>query len=139
MRRILAVVLGSVALAGLGTTALASAHPATPPRPAASATVAPTTRPLIEPMTVTPATVAPGGSVAVSGTHCAAGLPVYIAIGGPDKPRELTTLTADGTGAFAGSVRIPDLPSGTTTLWAACRAPNPTGKLLHNAALTITG
>jgi hypothetical protein len=144
MRRTLTLGLASVALVGLGlgTTALASAAHAAAVRlaaqPSLAPTVGPTSKPLVEPMTITPATVPAGGPVTVSGQHCAPGQPVFFTLGS-DKRRDLGRLSADRDGAFHGTVRIPAAAkAGADTLWAGCRAPNPTGKLLHNATLTIT-
>jgi hypothetical protein len=141
MRRTLTLGLASVALVGLGlgTTALASAAHPTAARPVAlPSPIAPTTKPLVEPMTVTPDPVRAGGSVTVSGQHCAAGQPVFFFLGS-DKRWDLGQLKADRDGAFQGQVRIPaKVPARADTLWAGCRAPNPAGKLLHNASLTIT-
>jgi hypothetical protein len=147
MRRTLTFGLASVALVGLGlaTTSLASA--AGPTAPAAKptvpvsaqpATAGPTSKPLVEPMTAAPATVRAGDRVTVSGQHCAPGKPVFFSLGS-DRRFDLGELKADRDGTYHGTVRIPaGAKAGTDTLWAGCRAPNPTGKLLHDVTLTIT-
>jgi hypothetical protein len=126
----------SAAVAATATAAAGSAPAATlPPRPVAAHAA-----PASEPMAVAPLAVAPGGSVTVKGAQCAIGTLVFIALGPADKPRELGTLSADSSGAFAGAVRIPaGTAAGPAILWAACKAPNPTGKLLHTATVKITG
>jgi len=91
-------------------------------------------------LVVSPLTLRPGDQITVQGNRCLPGERLFIDIGPPVRPRELGWVTADQAGAFRATVRIPaDFPTGMTTVWAGCRAPNPAGKLLHQASVTIVG
>jgi hypothetical protein len=133
---------------GLGSAALASTSSSVPGKTSAQLAQAragafasaPHGLPLTEPLGVNPPVVAAGGSVTVKGAHCNPGTLVFLYLGVADKSRDLGTVTADAQGVFTGTVRIPaGTPAGPDTLWAGCKAPNPTGKLLHIATIKITG
>ncbi len=90
-------------------------------------------------MSINPTVVRPGQSIRVLGAHCVPGWPVSLSIGPPVHPLEVGVVDADRDGVFAATVPIPlDFPTGTTTVWAACRSPDPPGKLLNRATLTIS-
>jgi hypothetical protein len=89
-------------------------------------------------MSVNPTVVRPGQSIRVEGGHCGPGWPVSLNLGPPVQPREIGTVNADRRGVFVATVRIPlDFPAGTTTVWAACRTPDPPWKFLNRAPLTV--
>jgi hypothetical protein len=89
-------------------------------------------------MSVTPTAVRPGQSIRVEGEHCGPGGPVFLHVGPAVRPRQIGTVTADRRGAFVATVQLPpDLPAGTTTVWAACRTADPPGKFLNRAPLTV--
>ncbi len=77
--------------------------------------------------------VAAGHAVSISGTGCAADGTVTLAVGGA----AAGSTTADGTGAFSGSVTVPSSASGTVTVTATCT--DPTGApLVLTATVTVT-
>jgi hypothetical protein len=83
---------------------------------------------------VSSGTVAAGGAVSVSGTGCAAGGTVTFTIGSTS----VGTTTADGTGAFSGTVTVPSGSTGTVTITSTCN--DPTGApLVLTATVTVTG
>jgi hypothetical protein len=85
-----------------------------------------------------PSHLAAGARTNVHGAGCDSAAPVYLSLGAADKPRELATVTASRDGSFHAVVVIPpDTQPGLSTLWAACKAPNPTGKLAQLAVLHI--
>jgi hypothetical protein len=89
-------------------------------------------------MFVDPPVVRPGQSIRVQGEHCGPGWPVTVHIGPPVRPPQIGLVTADRHGAFVATVRVPaDFPPGSTTVWAACRTPEPPGKFLNRAPITV--
>lgn len=133
----------SLTLAGVGTSAWA-AQTATPNRPsshtAVVATGSPVRKPVTKPLTLDVKTATVGQPVGLAGSGCNPGTEVFLSIGPSVHPRDLSTVTADHAGAFTATVKIPaGTPTGTTSVWAACKAPNETGKELSTATLAITG
>jgi len=80
--------------------------------PAAAQEYPPTTRSL----NVSSGTVAPGGSVTVSGTGCASAAAVALAVDGA----AAGTATADAGGAFSAPVTVPSGASGSVEITATC-------------------
>lgn len=70
-------------------------------------------------LSVSTASVSPGGSLDVSGGGCAAGAEVSLAVAGASAGSAI----ADEVGAFSASVQIPSDASGTVDVTATCTDP----------------
>jgi hypothetical protein len=141
LRRRRSVTTAAVAVAVLAIAlpvagSLARVEPAAvPPGVGASAAAGPSG----DTVDVRPAVVGRGRPVAVSGAGCRPGEAVTFTLPKELYRHDLGTATADRYGAFSATITIPaDAPPGTTTLWSACRAPNPAGKLALPATIEIT-
>ncbi|MEZ5207939.1 MAG: DUF4012 domain-containing protein [Acidimicrobiales bacterium] len=84
-------------------------------------------------LSVSPANVAPGGDVTVSGSGCASGDAVTIAVAGAS-----TTTTAGAGGAFSATVKAPST-AGTYTVTATCGVEVLSATLTVGAATTGSG
>jgi hypothetical protein len=147
MRVLRVTILGvaALALAGLGTSAWAAESTTSGSREASTpaavvATSSPADNPVTKPLLVDAKVVKAGQSVSLSGAGCNPGTQVFLDLGPADsRKRQLGIVTANGAGGFKANVQIPaDFPAGTTALWAACKAPNPTGKEVSTATIAIT-
>jgi hypothetical protein len=143
------VALGSLAVLGLGTSAWAaqastSSHQAVAAASAVNVGSVPTRssggQPVWKPLLLSTNVAKAGQSIGLAGAGCSPGTSVFVSIGSADRSQWIRTVTADRAGAFKAHRQIPvGTQAGVTAVWAACKAPLPTGKQMSTASLTITG
>jgi hypothetical protein len=89
------------------------------------------------PLTVSPSSVNPGGTITVNGGGFAPGAAVQVSIA--STPTLLTTVSAGGSGSFSTTATVPaSIEPGAHTVSATGASPN-SGTMTLSASLTVTG